>query len=332
MRLLLLGTAFALAASSAAPASADHACGPFGTPGDDVIVGTPGDDVICAGEGNDTIDGGDGADVILPGPGDDTVDGGSGSDWVSFEDSGSGVRVRLSEGKASGEGEDTLTSVENATGSASADVLKGDTGSNVLRGGGATDVLVGLGGIDELQGGDGEDHLRADAGSVTRGGSGSDVCIPAGESCGSPSPRDGDDTRGFLDVGQVQARFGNRVEFRIYLRNNVRRRQMWDSGYALVHLDTAGSSAYDYYAMVRANRRRFRAALWRHGRIVAHLPLWRSARNNFSFYLPLSYMSRGSGRAYYRWRVQTMTDRCWGWCWDLVTNEGGLAQPYPGVV
>jgi Ca2+-binding RTX toxin-like protein len=80
------------------------------------------------------------------------LDGGAGIDTASYANSTVGVTVDLrlagaqvSAGDASG---DTLTGIENLTGSAFADSLHGDAGDNVLIGGAGADVLVGGAGID----------------------------------------------------------------------------------------------------------------------------------------------------------------------------------------
>src|SRR3546814_9039298 len=52
---------------------------------------------------------------------------------------------------------DTLTGVENVTGSNFNDTLTGDTGSNVLNGGNGNDTLIGGAGADALIGGSGID-------------------------------------------------------------------------------------------------------------------------------------------------------------------------------
>jgi len=135
-------------------------CTILGTTGDDVITGTPQHDVICALDGADEIHGGDGPDTILPGPGDDPiVDGGNGDDMVSYADiSGSGVTVDLGTGQATGGGgTDTLTSIEDATGTSMADTLTGDDGPNRLVGRAGADTLSGNGGGDTLLPGLGND-------------------------------------------------------------------------------------------------------------------------------------------------------------------------------
>jgi Ca2+-binding RTX toxin-like protein len=62
---------------------------------------------------------------------------------------------------------DTLTSIENVTGSAFADRLTGDSGNNVLSGLAGDDQLVGGGGKDTLDGGTGIDRMTGGTGDDT---------------------------------------------------------------------------------------------------------------------------------------------------------------------
>src|SRR6188768_1636796 len=108
------------------------------TNGADVILGFGGDDTILGLGGNDELKGGGGADQL---------DGGSGTDTANYSDSTSGVIVSLTTNLGFGgtaEG-DTLTSIENLTGSAHGDFLAGNGGANVLTGLEETDVLQGGG-------------------------------------------------------------------------------------------------------------------------------------------------------------------------------------------
>jgi Ca2+-binding RTX toxin-like protein len=115
-----------------------------GTAFDDVIVVAAADAVALHGNGgNDTLVGGANAELL---------DGGADIDTASYANSAVGVTVDLrlstaqvSAGDANG---DTLTGIENLTGSALADSLHGDAGNNVLAGGAGADALVGGGGTD----------------------------------------------------------------------------------------------------------------------------------------------------------------------------------------
>jgi Ca2+-binding RTX toxin-like protein len=74
------------------------------------------------------------------------------------------VELAISGPQNTGEGNDTLIGIENLTGSAFGDVLKGTSGANVIIGGAGDDLLIGRGGFDRLDGGDGIDTVSyADA-------------------------------------------------------------------------------------------------------------------------------------------------------------------------
>lgn len=164
------------------------ACSAIGTRGDDVLVGTASDDILCGVGGNDVLRGGGGNDLLI---------GGSGTDVADYSTSGSGVIVDLAAGSATGQGTDTLSSIESATGSAFADILSGDGGNNLLTGGGGGDRLVGRGGNDTLAGGGGVDTADY-SGSRTRvmvdlqtgkaTGDGSDVLSAVENVIGTPYP------------------------------------------------------------------------------------------------------------------------------------------------
>lgn len=155
--------------------------------GNDSILTGSGDDQINGNGGNDILKGAGGNDVIRGGAGDDMIDGGDGLDTASFIDAASGVRVNLSlvAPQSTGDGRDTLISIENLTGSfhndglrgnALANVLDGEHGNDNLIGFGGNDTLIGNFGNDTLLGGDGNDVLRGGAGrDLLTGGAGEDV-------------------------------------------------------------------------------------------------------------------------------------------------------------
>ncbi len=131
-----------------------------GTAGNDVIAAFGGDDTISGSGGDDTICTGAGSDIVIPGAGNDTVIDETGVDEVRFTASSVPVTVDLAAGTATGEGTDTLSGIENATGSIFADVLIGDDGPNRLAGGSGNDILQPGGGNDDVLGESGSDTVR----------------------------------------------------------------------------------------------------------------------------------------------------------------------------
>ena len=161
----------------------------------DHFQGSSGDDVILGRAGNDVIIGGDGDDYFRGGSGDDDIDGGAGVDWADYRDFGTdhngaatqGINLNLNTGAVTDSygDTDTLTGVENAWGSAFADVMIGDGGDNVLlaregddnvSGGDGNDTLGGWTGNDTIDGGAGDDIILGDADDDTMtGGAGADT-------------------------------------------------------------------------------------------------------------------------------------------------------------
>jgi len=118
---------------------------------------------------DDTLAGDGGANLFEGGAGADALNGGFGRDTASYAGSDGGVSVRLWQGKgglADAAG-DTLSGIENLTGSAHDDLLVGDAGRNVLSGGDGADRLLGGNGPDVLQGGAGPDDLSGGVGRDT---------------------------------------------------------------------------------------------------------------------------------------------------------------------
>jgi Ca2+-binding RTX toxin-like protein len=183
---------------------------------DNVITGNTGNNTLDGGKGVDTLDGGEGNDTLIGGVGADKLDGEAGTDTASYASSSVGVSVSLFSGTGSGgdaEG-DTLTKIENLTGSGKDDWLEGDTGNNVLNGGAGIDTVsyayikqelggstlgvtvdlskttvqdTGIGGIDtllnfeNLTGSERDDILTGNSGvNLISGGKGNDTIIGGG--------------------------------------------------------------------------------------------------------------------------------------------------------
>jgi Ca2+-binding RTX toxin-like protein len=167
------------------PVSAQDVENVLGGSGNDVLVGSDDANTLVGNAGNDTISGlggtdslsgGDGDDSLAGGGGNDAIDGGAGTDSLDYSSSSGGVVINLAAGTSSGEGNDTLTGNENASGSSFQDSIRGDSGNNVLNGRGGNDAIQGLDGADTINGAAGNDELGGGAGDdrVT-GGTGSDA-------------------------------------------------------------------------------------------------------------------------------------------------------------
>jgi Ca2+-binding RTX toxin-like protein len=132
-----------------------------GSPFGDTLTGDAGNNQLLGMGGNDIINGGAGSDYIDGGAGNDTIDGGPGNDTVSYVTSTTGVQMNLAvvgPMDTGSQGVDTLTNIENVTGSYNNDSLTGDANNNVLSGIDGNDILEGGPGDDVLDGGPGIDN------------------------------------------------------------------------------------------------------------------------------------------------------------------------------
>ena len=134
---------------------------------------------------DDTLTGGNAAHDGFEGfegrGGNDLITGGSGSDFVLYEESPGAVSVNLATGSATdgwilpgagAAGTDTLSGIENVSGSRFDDVLIGTAGVNFLFGNEGSDTLTGGAGNDDLNGEEdfnGRDRDFADYGGATTG-------------------------------------------------------------------------------------------------------------------------------------------------------------------
>jgi Ca2+-binding RTX toxin-like protein len=139
------------------------------------VTGSTFNDALSGDNNNNTINGGDGDDTLNGRDGNDTLDGGNGFDTADYSSSTVSVNVDLGAGTASGNGNDTLISIENILGSAQSDILTGDANSNDITGGDGNDQIDGRGGIDTINGGNGDDVIAGDGNDTLDGGAGIDT-------------------------------------------------------------------------------------------------------------------------------------------------------------
>jgi Ca2+-binding RTX toxin-like protein len=148
----------AVAANLGTGTSTSSSAGTDALSGFENLTGSAYNDTLTGDAGNNVIDGGAGNDVIAGGAGDDTLIGGAGTDTVDYTNASGGVNVNLAAGTAAGaDGNDTISSMENATGSSFDDIIAGNASANTLTGGAGDDTFVGSAGNDALIGGAGAD-------------------------------------------------------------------------------------------------------------------------------------------------------------------------------
>ena len=126
----------------------------YGGTGNDKLWLSSGNDQIFGQEGNDEIYSADGNDTINGGSGADTINGGNGSDTVSYVNSASAVNINLATNSPAGgqignnAANDSISSIENITGSAFNDTITGNASANTLNGSSGNDSLIGGTGSD----------------------------------------------------------------------------------------------------------------------------------------------------------------------------------------
>jgi|GEM_PF-2414290 len=119
------------------------------------VIGSRLDDVIYGNARNNYISTSDGDDIVYGSAGSDTIEMGNGNDTVDYSGLSQGIVADLelrTVTKLQG-GKDTLSGVENITGTTGNDRLVGDAANNWLVGNGGDDVLIGGAGNDMLIGG-----------------------------------------------------------------------------------------------------------------------------------------------------------------------------------
>jgi Ca2+-binding RTX toxin-like protein len=159
----------------------------------DKVIGNSSANHLYGWDGDDVMDGRGGDDLLVPGIGDDTAEGGAGADYVDYfygklSDflATNPVNVNLAAGVSTGSGTDSLSDIENISGTNRNDVLVGSEEANAIFAYNGDDELYGLEGNDWVDGGPGNDLLN--------GGPGRDRCT-TGESfqaCESSQPPGGD--------------------------------------------------------------------------------------------------------------------------------------------
>src|SRR5262249_7600666 len=118
-------------------------------------------------------------DLITEDSGDNTITGGAGTDTLSYAPSAAGVTVDLVAGTGTGDGADTLATVENLIGSSHDDTLSGGDTANKLVGGDGDDALSGGAGTDTADYSGVDGGVDANLGTGVATGEGTDSLDPS---------------------------------------------------------------------------------------------------------------------------------------------------------
>ncbi|MFO1329537.1 MAG: calcium-binding protein [Rubrivivax sp.] len=165
--------------------------------------------------GGDTLVGGNGNDNLIGGSGADSLTGGNGGDNVDYYDDGfdglgpitQGANVNLTTNRAvDGWGfTDTLSGVDNVTGSQLGDTIIGNAGVNVLSGNDGNDSISGGGANDNLTGGSGNDTLRGEAGGDSFNSDAGNDLIDGGVVVDTVNLTDGNSISYFNSLAGIEA-------------------------------------------------------------------------------------------------------------------------------
>jgi Ca2+-binding RTX toxin-like protein len=134
------------------------------------VIGSSNSDLIVGDANANILNGAGSADTLSGGGGNDSLNGGGGTDTADYSAAASGITLDLTAGTASNDGDggsDTLTNIENVTGSAYGDTVTGSGGNNVITTDGGVDSVYAGVGNDTIRGGTGNDTLYGEDGDDT---------------------------------------------------------------------------------------------------------------------------------------------------------------------
>lgn len=149
---------------------------------------------------------------------------------------------------------------------------------------------------------------------------------------------DRNDTRGPLDVQTVTLAGAGHPRWKVVTFGEWTNQKIWDYGFITINIDTFASPRADYFIVVGSVGTHLFGELWR-DRVsardyrVSGVKVWRAGADAASAKIPLRKMRIGERRLVYNWYVQTMFtgERCRRVCFDLVPDQGVVAEPLPVV-
>lgn len=157
--------------------------------------------------------------------------------------------------------------------------------------------------------------------------------IPAGSRGQIDDPND---ARGPLDMRRVW--FDDPVDappnWTIVTYGAWHPKQLLDSGFVFVYLDTTGTDRAEYYVLIRSVGRALAGSLWRdpvRGGDIKLLPIdvTRASNASLAVEIPVGQLEVGPFRTFYGWyAVTTFTGRvCRATCIDRAPDTGAFEQP-----
>lgn len=164
------------------------------------------------------------------------------------------------------------------------------------------------------------------------------VLIPVLAFAQSLEMRDGNDTKGLMDVSEVVFSDGQVPRWTFLTFSSWTADRVWDRGYVIVNLDTFGTGRFDYYALVRSDGYRLHGELFRDrdrkdDYRVADLKVWRKDRRRVTVKVPLAKLRVGETRLFYRWIGKTLMIgvECPRVCIDRIPDTGSVRALVPGA-
>ena len=160
--------------------------------------------------------------------------------------------------------------------------------------------------------------------------------VPLLASARHTSVPDPNDTLGLLDIQQVDVEGSNtRPRWVLLSFERWTIEDIWDTGFALVHLDSFGDGAFDYYAIVKSDGSRLIASLYRdrdnkRDRFLRNVSVDKPTRRTVEVSIPLSKV-RVRNNGTYRWFTRTLftSGRCQDTCIDRAPDSGAVSETIP---
>jgi hypothetical protein len=150
--------------------------------------------------------------------------------------------------------------------------------------------------------------------------------------------RDGNDTKGLLDVRRVRLAHEGGTEVTVITFATWTAAGIWDRGNAYVFLDTSGSPDAEYFVVVRSTGPDLQASLWRDRRdrrdvFMRNVKVRRKTSDGVSVAVPIKSLDFGRSReSYFWWATTSFTGEvCRRTCIDRAPDEGAVEQWRPGM-